>query len=186
MTQNGRAAQAEITRRPAMKVMGVLVKSTAKEQDFGAFHQEAVMGQVFQVGRAKLGRRRPGQGLKQALESPGSQRWLCDFSLFERLPELRDSHEYCHLAFIQRQRLGDQFFCVVILHIADGFAQQFQRVQPVQAAHRVAVEFTELKKQLAVRRLQIGQLQLCQPFRAAVRIFESRIGQVVGRFKGQG
>ena len=37
MTGSEPTAQPEILRRPAMKVMGVLVKSTAEEQDFNAF-----------------------------------------------------------------------------------------------------------------------------------------------------
>ena len=37
MTQSTPTAQPEILRRPAMKVLGVLVKSTAEEQDFSAF-----------------------------------------------------------------------------------------------------------------------------------------------------
>ena len=37
MTQNEPTAQPEIAHRPAMKVLGVLVKSTAEEQDFGEF-----------------------------------------------------------------------------------------------------------------------------------------------------
>lgn len=37
MTQNESAAQPAISLRPAMKVMGVLVESTAEEQDFGEF-----------------------------------------------------------------------------------------------------------------------------------------------------
>ena len=37
MTPNAPAAQPEIATRRAMRVMGVLVKSTAEEQDFGAF-----------------------------------------------------------------------------------------------------------------------------------------------------
>lgn len=34
MTQDESSAKPEIMRRPAMEVMGVLVKSTAEEQDF--------------------------------------------------------------------------------------------------------------------------------------------------------
>ena len=80
-----------------------------------------------------------------------------------RLPKVHDGQENDQLAFTQRQRLGDEFPGVIILHIMNGFAQLLQYIQPFQAIQPEAVEFVHLGEQQAVRNLQVGQLQLVEP-----------------------
>ena len=99
---------------------------------------------------------------------------------------MHDGKKNYQLIFIQGQRLGNEFFSVIILHVVDCIAQQLKCVQALQAAHGKPGELSNLSEQQAVRQLQVGQLQLLEPLGTTLSIFKNGIGAVVSRFERQG